>query len=106
MHAKCAYFEKLSKHFDEFKLFKGHYILISKLRSFFVKKSTKFSLTRKSKLKGGTQATAIFQNWNHFSIKWTCFRYAYLGQVAYQDSVIAVALKVMLVKQIKCENWT
>ena len=30
-------------------------------------------------------------------------RYAYLGQVAYQHSVIAVAVKGMRVEQIQCE---
>ena len=33
-------------------------------------------------------------------------KYAYLGQVAYHHSVIAVAVKGKLVEQILCENWT
>ena len=33
-------------------------------------------------------------------------KYAYLGQAAYQHSVIAVAVKGMLVEQILYENWT
>ena len=33
-------------------------------------------------------------------------KYAYLGQAAYQHSVIAVAVKGMLVEQILCENRT
>ena len=32
--------------------------------------------------------------------------YAYLGQAAYQNSVIAVAVTGLLVEQILCENWT
>ena len=33
-------------------------------------------------------------------------KYSYLGQAAYQHSVIAVAVKGMFVGQILYENWT
>ena len=33
-------------------------------------------------------------------------KYAYLGQVVYQHSIIAVDVKGMLVEQILYENWT
>ena len=32
-------------------------------------------------------------------------KYAYLGQASYHHSVIAVAVKGMLVVQIQCEKW-
>ena len=34
------------------------------------------------------------------------YKFIYLGQAAYQQSVIVVAVKGMLVEQILYENWT
>ena len=52
-----------------------------------------------------SRSTVVPQVWRHTD----CFRSlefenAYLGQTAYQHSVIAVAVKGMLVEQILCET--
>ena len=52
-------------------------------------------------------STVVPQVWRHTEcLRSLGLKYAYLGQAAYQQSLIAVAVKGMLVEQILYENWT